>query len=773
MLFNQQNGSNLEVVGGKVYDTTIDAKDIEVVTTLLSSNLYSEPEKSFIREIVSNAWDSEVEAGTTDMPVLVKFTKNKRHNLTSVTIRDYGTGISKERMENVFIKIGSSTKRTSNDFIGCFGIGRFSALAVSDMITIISYYKGMAYTYVMTKDGNKIQTVLLNEASTMERNGVEYRVSIKNPCDTTDNKYRRALESIIFFPNIYVEGCENLRYHIRNINTIKIKEYKYFKFASVPVGDQVLLGNVLYPLNINAIEYDDISNGDMNAMVHRLSNTGFVFKFNIGEIEVTPNRESIIYTDKTVKVIRQRIKNAMNEIEDAAEKAVTKDYTDFEEYARAVNSYVYWVPIDDKVVFSDEKIWSGMNGYEFYNKDMTKMLPLPVTYRGKNYSKYTNLWTLIKKGTLPGLIGISLNNKFIKEGIRSSYIARNFVKNFNSNVRKIVAVPAETRFTSVKKAYLSSMYSECPVVRQMTKKEFADNIFIDDAESKLYQDNDDTRFILSEFYDWLQKKVVHEDFNDKEYVAFVDRRSVYDAGQKVYSGRISYTVYSSPSSRDNKTVDNITELYKRIKECQRTIILGSVKDDSVLWGYVAMDWKRTMYLTTNKFVRENILAQKFSNVMTQKEWINGHLWEIKVCKTLHDYIKQQWDYDENGYYNFKRTLQILVNFANENEESVYRTMNKFLPFSNRSSCFMRLADKLETEPDEKLGKLFKKVEFQVRELRKVLQELSDFRANIIENSDPMVYIAILILMRRKIFRPSKKALEVIHNNNIVKLLKLK
>lgn len=107
---------NVTVIGDvKKFKTSIDPRNLEFITTLLSSNLYSDPEQSFIREIVSNAWDSHVEAGTTDIPVIIKFSGD------SISIRDYGTGLSPERFEEIYCNIGSSTKRESNEFIGGFG----------------------------------------------------------------------------------------------------------------------------------------------------------------------------------------------------------------------------------------------------------------------------------------------------------------------------------------------------------------------------------------------------------------------------------------------------------------------------------------------------------------------------------------------------------------------------------------------------------------------------------------------------------------------------
>lgn len=763
MLFNQQNGSDLEVVGGKVYDTTIDAKDIEIITTLLSSNLYSEPEKSFIREIVSNAWDSEVEAGTTDMPVLVKFTKNDNLNYTSVIIRDYGTGISKERMENVFVKIGSSTKRASNNFIGCFGIGRFSALAVSNMVTIISYYNGTAYTYVMTKDNNKIQAILLDEQSTEERNGVEYRVKIDKPCEDTTTKYKQALRSIVFFPNIYVDNAGHLGYPIDNFNDIKIKEFKYFKFATRDIKDKILLGNVLYPLNEQAIEDKDKT---YENIMTKMYTTGFVFKFDIGELEVTPNRESIIYNEHTIATIRKRILEAVGEMERYAERACTKDTQDFEEYAEHMNAYLYWNPIQDKIMPNKEILQMEGKGYLYCDNSGRKKIPM--TYKGKNYS-LCNIWDSIKNKTIPEVLGISYKGKFLKEGIHNIYGVSNLVKAFSKNTRFIVAVSEGTRFTKMIKAYLSYTYSDCPVVRQMTKEEFT-RVFLHD-NYLIVLDNEENRYLISEFYDWLQKKVVHEDFKNKNYREFVERQTIKCNGHKIFDTKIKYTIYTDIDRKYSGYYTTYEELENDIRNKKELMIIGSIKDDAVLWGSIAAT-ENIEFLVVNKKIREALL-KNISWVISTDKWIKRHLWEIKICNTLYECVMKKWDYQMNYYDAFRRTFKVMYNFADLNEGSIFDTMNKWLPNSHRSSCYVKLAEELNIGVDKKLGEMFKKIELKVQEMRDACAELSDNHPDYILRSESGVCIVLLMLKKAKIFRLSKKAMEYINNNKVVKLLGLK
>lgn len=122
MIINSTGSTKVTIGDTKEYKTTIDVENIDFIATLLSSNLYSDPESSFIREIVSNGWDAHVEANNTDTPIVVKVSRDANNYYSHhITIRDYGTGLSKEDFENIYCKIGTSTKRASNDYLGCFG----------------------------------------------------------------------------------------------------------------------------------------------------------------------------------------------------------------------------------------------------------------------------------------------------------------------------------------------------------------------------------------------------------------------------------------------------------------------------------------------------------------------------------------------------------------------------------------------------------------------------------------------------------------------------
>lgn len=117
--------SNVTTIGDVQENTVgIDARNLSHIITILSSNLYSKPQESFLRETISNALDSQIEAGV-DEPVILTINRYDTQNYYKkegvVAIRDYGTGISPERFKEIYLNIGSSTKRNSNDYIGAFG----------------------------------------------------------------------------------------------------------------------------------------------------------------------------------------------------------------------------------------------------------------------------------------------------------------------------------------------------------------------------------------------------------------------------------------------------------------------------------------------------------------------------------------------------------------------------------------------------------------------------------------------------------------------------
>lgn len=288
----------------------IDKSNLDFITTLLTSNLYSKPLESFLRETVANAYDSHMEAGT-DEHILLLIQDNGYKTYT-ISIRDYGVGVSPERFEKIYRNIGSSTKRDSNDYIGMFGIGRFSCLSCADIANITSYYNGKKYSYLMYKNGGGINIDKMSETEGDFRNGLE--VSIKKFI-YSDSDWREAIHHLCLFDKLHIT-YQGENYFLKGLanqfNARKITNFNAFSRCSLLSKDKnyFKVGNVLY---------------DMKDSMDLATTDGLIISLPIGSVDITPNREALQYTDYTNRTINQKIAETKRELQDMVNAHIKGD----------------------------------------------------------------------------------------------------------------------------------------------------------------------------------------------------------------------------------------------------------------------------------------------------------------------------------------------------------------------------------------------------------------------------------------------------------------
>jgi hypothetical protein len=333
----ENNKSSVETFGDiQENEVSIDPRNLSHIITILSSNLYSNPEESFLRETISNAWDSHMEAHSAE-PIILSIIENSLTEKSTIAVRDYGTGISPERFYNIYLNIGSSTKRESNEYVGAFGIGKFASLACSGVATITSYYEGTRYQYIMMKNNDRINIDLVDKSATDEANGVEVRID-----NVYADKYLKAINKLYYVPNLYVnyKSTNNSTFNVQEFNDRKIYKHKSF-VCGANYDDSyvhIVYGNVVYRLDISKLAY--------KYQEWRTIFTHIELSFAIGTLDVTPNREALLYSDKTIKALEQKFEESIQELEGIYRVQNTRDFSDFSDFCRELKMFRHTIQID-------------------------------------------------------------------------------------------------------------------------------------------------------------------------------------------------------------------------------------------------------------------------------------------------------------------------------------------------------------------------------------------------------------------------------------------
>lgn len=122
----------LQVIGD-TESTSFGIGDEGMIIKYLTENTYSNPLKAMVQEIMSNGRDAHIETGLGDRPIVVKLPNGF---YPTWEVRDFGPGLTPQRMKKVFTQYGSSTKRSDNSQSGGFGIGAKTPWAYTDTFTV-------------------------------------------------------------------------------------------------------------------------------------------------------------------------------------------------------------------------------------------------------------------------------------------------------------------------------------------------------------------------------------------------------------------------------------------------------------------------------------------------------------------------------------------------------------------------------------------------------------------------------------------------------------
>lgn len=266
---------------GKTIAYTMDTSG--VIFDTLFQKLYSNPIGSIVREIYTNA----MEVSTPDKPPIL-------HCPSLISpefwIRDFGPGLSFDQMKSVYTVAGASTKRTSNEFIGAFGLGAKSPFAYADSYTVTSWQNGIRSTYLVYRDKERIPSMsVVNEVPSSEPSGLEVRIGVS--VKDVGSWWEAIVSQLRGMPIL-----PTLMNTTKTIPPLPPGQHAFGPVSFNSVFSQACLrmGGPLYYVVLPTMSVP-------------LSGIGLLIDAPIGSVDLTPSRENLLYSTKTKDYLKKVI----------------------------------------------------------------------------------------------------------------------------------------------------------------------------------------------------------------------------------------------------------------------------------------------------------------------------------------------------------------------------------------------------------------------------------------------------------------------------------
>lgn len=337
--------------------------DVSTIIEILRNRLYSNPIKTLTQEYLSNARDSHREANKDQTPIRVTLPTKLE---SCLKVRDFGVGLSKERVKEVFVNYGISTKRVDDSQTGGFGLGAKSAWAYSDSFVVVSYYNGTCSTYVAHTGKNKNGNFeLINEVATDEPNGVEVQIPVKESDINlfVDAVYRTTmfwevkpeLKGIteVEIPKSYLGHFK--KYEKENVVILKDDDFTRNLFSTHNLNGKVFLLIDKIPYGISRFQWES---EDLKNLTSTIQNDHVLFvSVPNGSVEVAASREEISNDKKNIAKISEISRNAIGVIKNIVDEQFDKEFEN-------LNNYV--ATFDE--VKDTFRLSSGLGGKSIFNR---------------------------------------------------------------------------------------------------------------------------------------------------------------------------------------------------------------------------------------------------------------------------------------------------------------------------------------------------------------------------------------------------------------------
>lgn len=289
--------------------------DPGIIIEILRNRLYGNKIQTIVQEYASNGRDAQREFNA-KRPIEITFPT--KHDL-NFKVRDFGGGVSPERMADVFVLYGASTKRDTNTQTGGLGIGAKSGFAYSDSFTVTTFIDGVKRVYIAHLGAKNTGSMdLFSESDTTEDNGTEIQIAVR-PRDVQEFGEAIVRATAFWIEEEYpifhnAEDHQNELAEARKLGTARFMDTNvsgiYNNFTHTQTS--IVIDGIIYP-------YPDISIKEKDEIISIGNSQCLNVLIPNGLVTISASREKVDDSDVSKEALKQIFIAALSDFKRAKE----------------------------------------------------------------------------------------------------------------------------------------------------------------------------------------------------------------------------------------------------------------------------------------------------------------------------------------------------------------------------------------------------------------------------------------------------------------------
>lgn len=300
-----RNQAPAERLGTATEETNFSIKATAKAFRILSSGIYKDKIGAILRELSTNAYDAHLVSHKENVPFEVHLPTVMEPYFS---VKDFGPGLSRENVLELYSTYFESTKTESISEIGAQGLGSKVPFSYTRAFTVISRYGGdkMICDAIIGTSG--LPTIAVRSVVPMapgETTGLEVVVPVKKQTDIYEFA-RKAPACYEFYPvppSMTGEMSEPAKAEVEYSGNGFIIAKNRHRTA------RAIMGVIAYPISIDT---NDIENIDKR--IYALQNAPIDIEFPLGSLDFTAGREELSYDPETIEMLVARLLGVHDEI---------------------------------------------------------------------------------------------------------------------------------------------------------------------------------------------------------------------------------------------------------------------------------------------------------------------------------------------------------------------------------------------------------------------------------------------------------------------------